>query len=242
MNNTIKFLQTLCFQTQKSFVRSFKRLWNLVREHWLVFVISMMICALLMGMGYQYKKYQETLVIVEKQTVSMLKQWKEKDKEKLAKTFQVDQDYFTVDTGLKYESVNQLFDDTTFNSDLEYTIKDIQIKKIGKTVTAKVRFIIKTYDNMDIMNTLLENIVGDKSQITYKYSENDFINKHVKTIKKQLEDFKGSYTDLATLTLHYNKENKKWEMKLEGNEEVINGLSGNMYAYMKTLQEKEASQ
>lgn len=203
---------------------------DIVKSYRHTFCLSMLVFFIIFSAVYACQIHYLRVESATQTAEQVIEKWNQKDIQWLAKSFQTDKGRLEVDTGFQQESIQELFEEVVYNS--SGVIKDIEIIS-GKQVKAKVRIMIETYDSMELMKTLLSHMVNDTSQITYNYTEDDFVNKHAQNMRKELKDFPRDYMDVQFLLMTLNPITQQWEMDFDENKEFFNSMSGNMFSYME---------
>lgn len=209
----------------------FSELLKIIRKHKYTFYISLLLFFIVFGVVYTCRIYDLRVESAKQKAEQVIEKWNQEDIEWLADTFQTENNQLEINTGFQQESIKQVFNDIVYNS--TGIIKNVEITHNNNQVKAKVRIMIETYDSMELMKTLLSSMVNDTSKITYNYTEDDFVNKHAKKLKENLNDFSRDFMDVQFLLMTLNPDTQQWEMNFEENKEFFNSLSGNMFSYMQ---------
>lgn len=211
-------------------------LFNIIKKYKHTFCIFLLLFFNIFGIIYTCQIYSLRVESATLKAEQVIEKWNQKDFQWLSQNFHVSEEQMKIDTGFKQESINQVFEDIVYNS--TGVIKNVDVYHDNKEVKARIRIMIETYDSMKLMKTLLSNMVNDTSKITYNYNENDFMNKHAEKLKKDLKDFPRDYMDVQFLLMTFNHKTNQWEMDFEGNKEFFNSMSGNMFSYMKKMEDE----
>lgn len=214
----------------------FLELFKIIKKYKQAFCISLLLFFVTFGVVYTCQIHNLRVETATFKAEQVIEKWNQKDFQWLANNFRVEKSQLEIDTGFQQESIKQVFDDIVYNS--TGVIKNVEVIHHNNQVKAKVRIMIETYDSMELMKTLLSNMVNDTSKITYKYTEDNFVNKHAKKLKEELKGFPRDFMDVQFLLMTLNPQTQQWEMNFEDNKEFFNSLSGNMFSYMQKMKDE----
>lgn len=224
----------------KNFKGYYQDLKLLLKTHYKTLIKATFICGLLLSFSFMLHKNIEYKESATKHVNTIIEKWGQKDFKWLGETFNTDPENFQINTGFEQDIINKTFEQIVYDKNAAEVSQVSLEKGTNGEINARVRVVVETYDTMAIMKQFLQNMVNDKTQITYQYTQESFLEKHAKQLQEDLEGFKRNYMDVQDLLMTYNNKTGEWEMVSVGDEgsfdyEFFNSISGNMFEYMNQV-------
>ena len=233
-------LRRSCLYIRRVLNGFYKNFKGLLKDNYKTLIKAMLVCGFLLSISFMLHKNIEYKNSATEHVNAIIEKWGQKDFKWLGKTFNTSPENFQINTGFEQNIVNKTFEDIVYDNNAAEVSQVSLEKGTNGKINARVRVVIETYDTMAIMKQFLQNMVNDKTQITYQYTQEAFLEKHAKQLQEELKGYKRNYMDVQDLLMTHNNKTGQWEMVPVGDEgsfdyEFFNSISGNMFDYMNEV-------
>lgn len=158
--------------------------------------------------------------------------WNKKDISQVSQIAKTSPESFLIETG--FENTEDIYKiiETHIFGEVEFQESNLTIDNWSlETPVAKGKIVVCTYDNLAILNEVIEQLVNDDTEIDMNYNHEDFVKRNLVSIQEAIKDTKKDYIKTIIVTFDYDKENDKWFIPFESNKEFYNAISGNMISF-----------
>lgn len=172
------------------------------------------------------KKHEQINETIE----TLFKNWHESDMEQvyaIANVNEDEQQVFSFTTGFENnEVITDIVNQHVYEGP-EYSVNDIVIEGIGKKkAEASVAIEVKTYNNLEILDVIIQELLNDNTKVTKDYQQDEFIKNNEKNITDAVSSIEKN--SIKTLAIYMQYQDGKWNIPYENNVDFYNALMGGM--------------
>lgn len=169
-----------------------------------------------------------------KETIaSLFNVWNEQDKDAIYEISN-EKEAFEYVTGFENNEVITDIIETHIYEGPEYTFDDIVIEGIGhRNAKASAQINLTTYNNMEVLNTIINELLNDNSKVTKDYKHEEFVAHNQDSIKEATKNIKKE--SKKTVIIYLECEDGKWSIPYRNNIEFYDALSGGMISFSNTV-------
>lgn len=133
------------------------------------------------------------------------------------------------------EVINEIVEKHIYEGpEYELLDKTMAIEGIGKKdAKASVTINLKTYNNLEVLDTIIAQLLNDDSKITKDYEHEEFVKSNESSIKDATKDIKK--TSQKTLIIYLECNDGKWTIPYAHNIELYNAMSGGIITFSQSV-------
>lgn len=163
----------------------------------------------------------------------LMTSWNNQDMERVSMISQKNEFVFT--TGFENNiDISKIINNHIFG-EVEYDLLSMKIVGLGQDNSlAQATIHLKTYNNLEVLDTIIEQLLKDTSEVTMEYNHEDFINQNIESIKEAVQGIQKDSE--KTVIIYLEQKEKQWIIPYENNEEFYNSLSGNLITFNKEVE------
>lgn len=159
--------------------------------------------------------------------------WKEHDKDAIYEISN-EKESFEYVTGFENNEVITEIIEKHIYEGPEYTLDDIVIEGIGhKNAKASAQINLTTYNNMEVLDTIINELLNDNTKVTKDYEHKEFVEHNQDSIKQATKNIKKE--SKKTVIIYLECENNKWTIPYENNVDFYDALSGGMISFSQSV-------
>lgn len=201
-----------------------------IKKRVMLFLIVFAICFTSLTIIYTFKDNLRKTDLA-KQTIEILvDSWKKQDMDKVSLLAGEESTFLNVQTGFeKYEDINTILNEHIYN-EVECEIKDIHINmwNLKEEQTGQVKLVIKTYNNLEVLDCVIKSLVTANSKVDKDYTHTEFIKENISRIKKEISEIQKEYSKIVIVSMKYDEIESKWTVPYKDNEDFYIALSGDI--------------
>lgn len=117
----------------------------------------------------------------------------------------------------------------------EYDLdRDIVIDGIGKKdAKASVTISMHTYNNLEVIDTVIETLLNDNSKITKDYQHDKFVESNEDSILKATQEVEK--TSQKKMIIYMECEDNEWTIPYQNNKNFYDAMSGGMITFSESV-------
>lgn len=171
------------------------------------------------------------------QTLKTLeKSWNNQDLEKVSSIAETTKESFIIETGFENnDDIQDIIQAHLYSVEFQNVYLSIDNWSKSEPV-AKAKIKLTTYDNLEVLNVIIMQLINDDSEIDRNYNHNDFVARNIDKIKSAVEDIKKDYIKTILVTFKYDSFSKNWSIPFETNKDFYNAMSGNMISFHEEVE------
>lgn len=164
------------------------------------------------------------------------KSWNNQDLEKVSSIAETTKESFIIETGFENnDDIQYILHSHLYNVEFQNVYLSIDNRSKSEPV-AKAKIKLTTYDNLEVLNMIIMQLINDDSEIDRNYNQEDFIARNIDKIKKAVENIKKDYIKTILVTFKYDKLSHRWSIPFETNKDFYNAMSGNMISFHEEVE------
>lgn len=169
-----------------------------------------------------------------KETIQILfKDWNNQDMESIYKV-SGEKESFQYSTGFEDNAVITEIMEKHIYEGPEYQLQDLEIEGIGKKdAKASATIDLTTYNNLEVLDTVINQLLNDNSKITKDYEHEDFVKSNEDGILEATKDIKKS--SQKTLIIYLECKGNKWSIPYSHNKDFYDALTGGMITFTESV-------
>ena len=211
-----------------NFLNKFKQLLLIKYKTIQKTIIVFSIIFISLSMLWLMKDYSQHYEMAKEEIQTLFNEWHEGNIDTVGDIARIKEEELTIQTGFEnYEDIQNIIHEKIYTGP-EYQLNQLTIKKENQQYIADGKIIINTYDNLKIMNAIIEILLQDNSSIEMNYSQDDFINQNIDNIKNEINKYTKDFSKIVIVHMEYDENTKKWYIPFDKNNEFYNAISGNM--------------
>lgn len=193
-------------------------------------------CCLLMVFStvYYIKDNFQKRKNIEHTIESLFTCWNKKEMGKVYEIAKKNEEFHLTTGFEKNIEISQIIDEHIYGG-VEYKLLGIKVSGLGQdNAKAQATISMKTYNNLEILNVIIEQLLKDDSEVTMDYNHEDFLNQNLENIKNAVKDVQKNSE--VTVVIYLESQKSKWFIPYANNEDFYNSLAGNLITFNKEVE------
>lgn len=190
---------------------------------------------LFLSLVHTFKVNQSYKMLAEEQIKETVELWKEKDLLKVSEIAKIEESSFEIKTGFEeITELQEVLDEYIYES-VDYKINAVSVNSANEdTPIVKAKVTITNYNNLEVLKTVINQLIQTDIKVDINYNFNDFIKDNIESIKKACQSIKKDYEKVVIVNFTYDNQ---FYLHFEDNKEFYNALSGNMLKFKEEVKE-----
>lgn len=199
-------------------------------------LMSVFMCfALLLVIGVLKDNYRQRIQIQAK-VESLFIAWNNKNIEEIAEISQTAPERFIIETGFENnQDIHNIIEEHIYGN-VSYQIQTMTVDNWSSHIPySKAKITVTTYNNLEILDKIIEQLVNDDTQIDINYNHEEFLTRNIEKIKSAVHTIKRNYQKTFIVEFYYDDKKQQWFIPFDENEEFYNAVSGNMIDFNENV-------
>ena len=199
-------------------------------------MLSVFMCfLLLLVIGMLKDNYRQRTQIHER-IECLFTAWNSRNFQEIGEISQATPESFIIETGFENnQDIHNIIEEHIYR-DVVYQIQTTTVDNWSSRIPySKAKITVTTYNNLEILDKIIEQLVNDDTQIDINYNHEEFLTRNIEKIKSAVNKIERNYQKTFIVEFHYDDKSQQWFIPFDKNKEFYNAVSGNMIEFNENV-------